>query len=298
MKPFLLTYILLLNFIEAYPQLKVDAGSDTVICYSFIIRNERLRLGGNPTATGGTEPYNYTWSGKLKFGDWIFASDLLDDTTSSNPLTKSIFDLPDKCFTFYLKVEDAEGRIGYDSVKISNSIFGVHPIYKNPVTIHKGDSVKLFGDIYFDNNFLPLTYTLSPSHGLTDPTNLYGWAKPDTSITYYLQAVNSVGCISGKEEYWRINVDTTTALNNIAAKPEIQCCLYQGNLIVNMPEINTSPYILTLATTDGKIIHSGKYNDPFLRLSNLGLKQNQIYVATILNKGEKSVFKLANNFLY
>ena len=61
-----------------------------------------------------------------------------------------------------------------------------------------------------------MEYSFSPSHRLSDSTDIYGWAKPDTSITYYLEAVNSVGCRSGKIEYWHIEViDTTTVSNAI-----------------------------------------------------------------------------------
>jgi hypothetical protein len=194
-----------------------------------VITTENIN-GGSPTASSGVEPYTYTWSGKhfdLKYptGEpmWIYASDIMDDTTKGNPVIKDWRNVPDEWTTYYLKVEDAVGNVQVDSVKIIESVFFIHAIYKLPETIYRGDSVRLFGDIYFVNNFVPLEYTLSPSHGLTDSTNINGWAKPDTSITYYLQAVNSVGCSSPKIKYWRIDViDTTSAIGRELIESEVQ----------------------------------------------------------------------------
>ena len=76
-----------------------------------------------------------------------------------------------------------------------------------------------FGNISLFSNFEPLTeFLFSPTHGLSDPTDIYGWAKPDTSITYYLEAVNSAGCRSNKIEYWHIKVIDTTIVSNAIFK--------------------------------------------------------------------------------
>ncbi len=202
--------------LSSVAQLSVDAGDSLIVCSGD--NAGEYSIGGAPSATGGVEPYTYSWSGKhfdLKYPSgkpmWIFASDIMDDTTKSNPVIKDWRNVREEWTTYYLKVEDAADNVQVDSVKIIRSVFWVHPIYKLPKTIYRGDSVCFFGDIYFINDFLPLKYSLSPSYGLTDTTDIYGWAKPDTSVTYYLQAVNSLGCVSEKIPYWEIEViDTTT----------------------------------------------------------------------------------------
>ena len=77
---------LLALFFYTNAQLKVDAGNDIIVCSEGV---EEYRIGGCPVASGGIEPYTYTWSGKRKrlpnSNYWIFASDILDDTTKSNP---------------------------------------------------------------------------------------------------------------------------------------------------------------------------------------------------------------------
>lgn len=224
MKAILLIFISLLYFTQVNAQLKVDAGNDIKVCFPDNPLVDRTQLGGFPVASGGVEPYTYTWSGKLPIYydmdhvKWVKASEFLNDTTRSNPSFKSI-DAPDNWVTFYLKVEDSAGKVQYDSVKIINAFILRHNIYMTPRTIKKGDSIQLFGDVYYkDNVFLPIQYTLSPTSGLTDPTDLYGWAKPQTSTTYYLQAVNSAGCVA-KGYYWRIDVDNPTNSTNLVLSP-------------------------------------------------------------------------------
>ncbi len=221
MKKLMLFLIFKVIFLHAYSQLIVNAGNDIIVC-SFPV--EEYVLGGFPSASGGVEPYTYTWSGKhfaFKYPtgnpSWIYASDILDDTTKSNPVITEWRNVPDEWTTYYLKVEDAEGNIQVDSVSIIASVFMTGGPYMSPVTIYKGDSVQFFGNISLFSNFEPLTeYKFSPAHGLSDSVDIYGWAKPDTSITYYLEAVNSAGCRSGKIEYWHIEViDTTTVSNAI-----------------------------------------------------------------------------------
>lgn len=287
------------KFNNCFPQgqeLIVDAGSDVMVCTPNH-SEDRTQLSG--VASGGVEPYTYTWSAKqikhLSPQDslWVYASDLLNDTTLSNPSFKSM-DAPENWFTFHLKVEDAAGNVKVDSVKVIDAFIYSGGGYMLPVTIHRGDSVQFFGTHYiFDSNF-PIQHSLIPTTGLTDPTDLYGWAKPDTSTTYYLQLVNSAGCVS-KIEYWRINVDTTSVSASDVANRSAQCYLNQGDLMINLPASNNLPYHLTITSANGAIVHTGIYRNRDLRLSSISLKGNQLYVVSIIDVNEKKVFKLIGN---
>jgi hypothetical protein len=279
MKSFFLTFVIFVGFIQAKAQLTVDAGNDVTACFPDSIE-ERMQLGGNPTAAGGVEPYTYAWDGKIPvyYGDdiikWIKASEFLDDTTKSNPTFKSI-DTPGEWITFYLKVEDAAGNVQKDSVRIINAFILTHPIYMVPITIKRGDSIQFFGDIYFqDNGFQPLKYRLSPSYGLTDPTDLHGWAKPDTTTTYYLHVTNTAGC-TASGYYLQVIVDTTTVSTNLNARQLIQCYLSGGDLVINLPRNQDAPYRVTVTTVSGALIHSGKFRERNLRLPNLNLKKTR-----------------------
>lgn len=288
---------ILLCFIQVNAQLKVDAGNDVKVCFPDNPLVARTQLGGFPVASGGIEPYIYTWSGKLPIYydedhiKWVKASEFLNDTTKSNPTFKST-DAPYDWVTFYLKVEDAAGNVEFDSVKIINAFIRIHLIYMIPRTIKRGDSIQFFGDVYYkDNKFLPMQYTLSPTYGLTDPTDLYGWAKPRTSTTYYLQVVNTAGCIA-KNEYLRVIVDTTSVSNNKVVKESKQCYLSHGDLIINLPQKQGVTFQVIITAANGAVIHSGKYTNRNLRLSNLNLTENQLYVVSIIDGNERMTFKL------
>jgi hypothetical protein len=243
--------------LSSVAQLSVDAGDSLIVCSGD--NAGEYSIGGAPSATGGVEPYTYSWSGKhfdLKYPSgkpmWIFALDIMDDTTKSNPVIKDWRNVSEEWTTYYLKVEDAVGNVQVDSVKIIKSAFWVHPIYKLPKTIYRGDSVRFFGDIYFINDFLPLKYSLSPSYGLTDTTDIYGWAKPDTSVTYCLQAINSLGCVSEKIPYWEIEVIDT--IKNVAQSfiDEIK----QWNIVSRLFE--TTNYYTSIYQFSGDSALNGK----------------------------------------
>lgn len=296
MKYLFFTCIIFLCFFNANAQLKVDAGNDVVLCFSDL-SSSSTQLGGTPVASGGVEPYKYTWSGKIlqhfgpKDSTWVYSSYFLNDTTLSNPTFKRgkiAFEWP----VFKLKVEDAAGKVQYDSVKIIDGSIFILNSYMIPITIKRGDSVQFYGDRYFyENKFLPLKYTFIPTTGLSDPINLKTWAKPDKSTTYYLQVINSVGC-KAATEYWRIIVEPPTLSNKETAKQVMQCYLANGDLVVNRAANNCMPYNLTIATANGVVIHKGQYMDRELQFSGFNLKENQLYIVTVIDGNEKQTFKL------
>lgn len=296
MRTILFIFFLLAACANSNAQLKVNAGNDVIFCAGDDFT--KVRLGSCPVVSGGVEPYKYTWSGKHQpFSSmryWIHASDMLDDTTKSNPSLKR---LPtEDWFTFYLKVEDAENNIGYDSVKVRSSYFHIYTIGPRYVVINRGDSVLLPGNMHFDSNFWPFKYYITPSYGLSDSTNSIGWAKPDTSMSYFMYVENPVGCVSKKVLYLRVEViDTTIVSYKPVNQQEIQCFFEQGSLVVKWPGGNNSLYNLRVNNLNGQIIHSGQYKEQNLRLSGLGLKSNQLYIISIAGNDKKYVYKLFHN---
>lgn len=303
MKQTIFIFSMLLCNIHLNAQLKVDAGNDVVLCFSDS-STSTAQLGGFPVASGGVEPYTYTWSGKIwqnygpKDSMWVYASYFLNDTTKSHPTFKR-GEIPFNWPVFNMKVEDASGDVQCDSVKIIDASIWSLNSYMPPRTIKRGDSVQFYGDIYFKDcynnyNFLPFKYAFSPTYGLSDSIDLYGWAKPDTSTTYYLQVINSAGCVA-KMEYLRVIVDTTTVSNNAVINQPTQCYYALSDLIINLPQKQRVPYQVTITTANGAIIHSGKYSNRNLRLSDLNLKENQLYIVSIIDGDERIAFKLIGN---
>jgi len=79
--------------------LSVIAGHDTLICM-----DHSVVLGGNPTATGGTQEYIYMWS----------PVDGLDDPTSPNPVAA-----PTQSTKYLLTVNDGNGCQVMDFINVN-----------------------------------------------------------------------------------------------------------------------------------------------------------------------------------
>jgi hypothetical protein len=191
------TYIIvsiLSSFIgKAYSQCIADAGNDTIICVP-LNYGALGTLGGSPLVTGGSGPYTYSWSCDYWIQSFhLTASDFLDDTTIANPSLISNLNNLDS-ITFHLKVVDGTSQICEDSVKITFSQFGYvlgYAVYY----INPGDSIQLPGSTV-GGGIGPLKYHWTPTFGLQDSTDVYTWAKPDTTTSYSTIATDSIGCIS------------------------------------------------------------------------------------------------------
>jgi hypothetical protein len=197
----LLTFSLFLTSSTIFAQqpLTVDAGSDKIIC-STQWGVDTTVIGGQPSAMGGIPPYTYSWHFKYPIpfsntGITIYGSELLNDTTLSNPKIVSPtwgneLDLP----YMVLTVSDSVGTIVSDSIHLIFSVFG-YRLENYSTYLHQGDSVLFSGIPDVAAGIEPLTYLWQPSHGLSDSTQASNfWMKPDYTISYYVIATDSVGC--------------------------------------------------------------------------------------------------------
>jgi len=77
----------------------VDAGADKEICFG-----QSVTIGGNPTATGGTPPYTYSWTPIIG----------LNDASAANPNAS-----PNSTTEYTVQVTDANGIIATDQVIVT-----------------------------------------------------------------------------------------------------------------------------------------------------------------------------------
>ena len=196
-----LLFLILLSS-RLFGQLQIDAGNDTIICVG-VWGVDTTEIGGNPTATGGIEPYVYSWSTNYRIGSNSYgASDFLDDSTKSNP--RIINDAPDN-LKFKLQVVDDSGTQAEDSIKIRFSRFG-YLLMDCIAFINQGDTVSLFGNMGL--GIEPLSYFWSPNYNISDTSEASPKAWPDTTVNYYVYATDSIGCVSEISSCW-ISVNTT-----------------------------------------------------------------------------------------
>lgn len=194
--------------IVAFSQLNINGGNDTTICVTWNIPGS-LILGGNPTISGGTDPYTYTWECNYNYvvgpnTYLLTASDFLDDTTVSNPNLIYTVDSP---VTFFLKVQDYSGQQAFDTIVVSFSSFHTHLLeYNHSMLV--GDSVQFVSTPNLSGGIAPLSYLWRPNHGLIDSTSYTNfWVKPTANTSYYLTITDAVGCVVSGSPVFHVFVE-------------------------------------------------------------------------------------------
>jgi gliding motility-associated-like protein len=146
-----------------------DAGTDQTIC-----DGDNATLGGSPTGPAGS---SYSWDNP----------GTLNDATASNPIAN-----PTVTTTYNVTVTDANGCVSTDDVIIT-----VNP---NPVveagpdqTICRTDSVMIGGS---PTGPAGVTYSWTPTNGLSDPTVANPMASPSDTTKYFVTITNANSCIS------------------------------------------------------------------------------------------------------
>lgn len=206
MKKFLLilSVLLIVPFFQSMAQLVAEAGADTVVCNPA----SYPRLGGTPSAYGGTPPYMYTWSYKP---DPINTFFYLDNINAPNPKMISV-SLAGDTMNFELQVSDGMGNIAVDlvRVKVARWTCSGGACVKNIV---EGDTVALGTGCF--GNYAPNTILWSPAANLSSTTssNPATWTKTTTS--YYAKTTNNIGC--WRNDTCKVNV-TPAGIEQLAGK--------------------------------------------------------------------------------
>ena len=202
LKPFFAIFVTtILSFCTynslAQTPLIADAGSDVIICSTVEDGIKPHFIGGQPSASGGVPPYIYSWSFSYSpswASDTSYASDFFNDTTLANPtlVWMEIGNRPE-IPPFILTVTDSLGNMTQDTVQIQMSYFNmILPQYY--FHINQGDSFYMNREPDVHGGTGSLSWLWRPNHGLIDSTNAHFWAKPDTSIEYYVTGTDSLGC--------------------------------------------------------------------------------------------------------
>lgn len=164
--------LLLFSFNSAYAGLTVNPGSPQTIC-----KGDSVTLGGSPTASGGTAPYNYTWSSSPAAG--------MNNSGDANPDA-----LITQTTMFYVTVTDAAGGRVIDSVQIT---------LNNVSSATAGNDTSICpltaGATLGNTNNATYVYSWTPlSSGLSCYNCAHPTATPASTTTYTL-LVNNSGCL-------------------------------------------------------------------------------------------------------
>jgi cytoskeletal protein CcmA (bactofilin family) len=165
--------------------LLASAGADTAICLG-----SSVQIGGSPTASGGTSPYNYSWS----------PSAGLDDDSIANPAAS-----PSSTTQYIVTVTDADNNTAMDTVVVT-----IHP---QPVAnagsdqiITSGNSVQIGGSPTASGGTSPYSYSWSPSAGLDDASIANPTASPSSTTEYIVTVTDDNGC--SDSDTMTVTIDT------------------------------------------------------------------------------------------
>ncbi len=215
------TFFLTLSLLSAFSYntviaqtLQAHAGASRHVCPNSVNLPYPIALGGTPTATGGTPPYQYKWSFfNPPYGTYNpdRASRIMNDSNLANP---SIVYFPfNKLNIPYikLKITDAAGATAVDSLLITSSAYSIHmgPCSYN-FSVNQGDDVFIkmpisVGPCVF-GGIQPSTYTLTPTAYLTTPNQIESWCKPLSSISYSCMLFDAKGCTATMNNFFNVTV--------------------------------------------------------------------------------------------
>jgi hypothetical protein len=270
-------YSLILN-VSGNCQLIVDAGNDTTFCdYDW----QDVVLGGEPTVTGGSPPYTYTWSANYFYIFRYFtASFMLDDTTKANPVLTSPFR---DTAIFYLEVRDSNDNVSSDSVSISFSCLEAELIECQEY-IKLGDSIQLYHYVF--GGIQPYSFYWTPEKNLSDPTSEFPWAKPSTNTKYELIVTDAVGCIH--PSYCKVYIDPSAMQDNyksstfVSINPNPLTDFINISIESNVDLKNASIEIISI---DGQVLIKKIINQHYTRIDLKNISSG-VYLYRFFSQGE------------
>lgn len=190
-KCFTLILILIAASQISFAQLAAHAGTDAVWCYPATLSSPPLgpHLGGQPSATGGTPPYTYSWSTY----DGLYPFQYLDSDSVANPQMVS-WAWGIHYVDFELVVKDANGQTARDTVRTYTSTF-THVLYKCVVAKLAGDTATLVPGITGGTDaYAPIKYKWTPAQYLSSDTAMFPLCWSPVDKYYMVHATDSVGC--------------------------------------------------------------------------------------------------------
>lgn len=179
------------------PAISLNAGADIAIC-----PGDSTPLGGSPTANGGAGGYQFSWTPATG----------LSSTTTSNVMAAPLSNT-----TYQLSVSDLNNCVALDTVTVS--VNTVNAVATGGTTICEGSSTPLTATG-------GVSYSWSPSTGLSNATIANPIASPLTTTTYTVTVTTGAGCTDTAS----VTVNVDPAITAIAANDTAICLGTSGQL--------------------------------------------------------------------
>lgn len=280
----LFSILLAINF-SSKAQCTIDAGSDLFICVDKFGEVDTTIINAS---FNGDSSLNYRWkceywyAGQTKFT----ASDFMEDTTivQAKISKLDVVDNKDE-IVFILEVYDSSGVAHCsDSMVVTFSKFGAIFLPES-IEINQGDTSQIY--TASGNGIKPLTYKWEPNYNISDTTVEMPSVWPDTTTIYDCIVTDSVGCVSGYSDEWKIIVKTVSI--NELDKQSVKLITYpnpinENTRVQTINLTNFSSYTYQLTDIKGRLIKSDQLSSEV----NLGsvINSSGIYFFNVYYKGE------------
>lgn len=245
------------GYTSSHAQLLANAGRDTAWCSSLTSLNplDTPRIGGYPAATGGVQPYTYSWAAyDYLGGPALTGTNFLEGTTIPNPKFRNHDFLKDSVYTI-LRVQDAAGATAFDTAIVRfqrtacvlGGPFGYRKAPLDTITI---------SECQCQSNFLPYQQARwSPGNSLVDSTALTPRSFTQVTQYYSVRFLDRAGC------WFRAGntfVDTNPVSIDNLDKDKFAVVLQRGrNLAIHWPaNAKAASYNFQLLDMNGKKVQS------------------------------------------
>lgn len=257
----------------------VDAGDDIHVCASFQTGFSPTVIGEGIVITNATAPYIYEWSiaPVSSFNTTLYASDFLNDTSIADP---TVLEIWEDSLTFFLKLEDADQQVCYDTIIVSASLFISH-LGTFLFTINAGDSVLLFGGSNISSNYPTDSLVWRPSIGLSDSTVTTPMASPPSDQHYGCAIWDSQGCYQEGSPFQYVIVTPVGVEDN--EKPSSFNIHSSNNELHLYAEANSLPYVFELWDGQGTLVLKEEIKTETDRISTKALGKG-VYIYSIRTK--------------
>lgn len=160
--------------VEVNDSIGADAGIDGTLCFGI-----GKELGGSPTASGGNGEYSINWN----------PTDGLDDPSSPNPTSN-----PGIPINYILTITDGNNCFSKDTVYLTVGDTIIVDAGDDNI-LCSSDSVILGGVSPGTGGDGNLTFSWSPTQGLSNPLNGNPKASPELPTTYILTVKDQSNCM-------------------------------------------------------------------------------------------------------
>ncbi len=210
MKNLGIVLILALLSQKAQSQFSVDAGRNITVCADKFRKVDSIQL--IPLTSGSVGTIDFIWNFKfdIGLGNYVYGSNILDDTTNQNPRIVNASALPNNTWLpIYLTITDSVGNKATDSLMIRFSRFSSLADFTDR-TLAPNTYIQIYP--LSGLGIPPLKYKWFPNYNIDDTSFKEPFVHPGKTTTYICQVTDSIGCKSDWYDQWNIYVDSTLSI--------------------------------------------------------------------------------------